>query len=74
MKHKLSLEDLKIRSFITNDTHLKRNAQGGTNNNNNGDQSYQLICQVTLDSGCDFTIPTFDCGATYDHMCQSEVC
>ena len=46
MKRKLTLDQLQVKSFVTNVGGMAQTLRGGTNNNNNGDQSYR--CQVTL--------------------------
>lgn len=69
-RKKLSLNQLSVKSFVT----LERgglNLKGGTNNQNNGDQSYR--CQVTLRGDCGNTIVTGENGCnTQDDMCQTD--
>lgn len=60
MKRKLSLDQLQVKSFITN-ANIASNLRGGTNNNNNGDQSYVVPCQVTLGEDCENSEPTENC-------------
>lgn len=80
---KLKLSELSVKSFVTMNAHHLGAIKGGTNNNNNGDQSYK--CQVTLgdgpcqqktiEIGCD-TNQTADCtqAACDSYLCETNDC
>ena len=75
MTRKLKLNELSVKSFVTMNAHRMGAIKGGTNNNNNGDQSYGNKCQVTLNEGeCGQKSIDITCDDTNTYDCSQAAC